>query len=63
MQEENKTEEEFNRNQVYLHFKHYIINMILLLIFFGVIFYVLIDVLSDMKTSKMIKYNLRFKLK
>ena len=58
--QENKTEE-INRNQVDLQFKHYIINMILLLIFFGIIFYVIIDVITDINRAKMIKYNLRLK--
>ena len=55
--------EEFNRNQVELQFKHYIINMILLFIFFGIIMYVLIDVITDIQTSKMIKQNLRIRFK
>jgi uncharacterized protein (UPF0333 family) len=58
-----KTEEEFNRNQVELQFKHYMINMILLFIFFGIIMYVLIDVITDIQTSKMIKQNLRIRFK
>lgn len=61
--QELKTEEEFNRNQVFLQFKHYMINMILLFIFFGIIMYVLIDVITDIQTSKMIKQNLRIRFK
>ena len=56
-----KTEDEFHRNQLDLQFKHYIINMILLLIFLGVILYIIIDVITDIHKAKMIKYNLRLK--
>ena len=61
--QEIKTEDEFHINQVEIQFKHYIINMILLFIFFGIIFYVLIDVITDINREKFIKYNLRVKLK
>ena len=61
--QEIKTEDEFRINQVEIQFKHYIINMILLFIFFGIIFYVLIDVITDINREKFIKYNLRVKLK
>ena len=59
--QEIKITDEFHRNQVEIQFKHYIINMILLFIFFAIIFYVLIDVISDINRAKFIKYNLRLK--
>ena len=59
--QEIKIADEFHRNQVEIQFKHYIINMILLFIFFAIIFYVLIDVISDINRAKFIKYNLRLK--
>ena len=59
--QEIKITDEFHRNQVEIQFKHYIINMILLLIFLGVILYIIIDVITDIHEAKMIKYNLRLK--
>ena len=61
--EETKSELEFNQNQIAIQFKYYVINMILLLLFFAVMFYVILDVISDMQTARLIKFNLRYKLK
>ncbi len=61
--EETKSELEFNQNQIAIQFKYYVINMILLLLFFGIVFYVIVDVIYDMQTARLIKFNLRYKLK
>ena len=56
-------QKEFNENQVAIQFKHYVINMILLFIFFGIIFYIIVDIISDFQKARLIKFNLRYKLK
>ena len=63
--EETKTrfENDFIDNQVAIQFKHYVINMILLFIFFGIIFYIIVDIISDFQKARLIKFNLRYKLK
>ena len=60
--QENK-DDEIRENQIAQQFKYYIINMILCSIFFSVILYVIIDLITDMQKARLIKFNLRYKLK